>query len=345
MTAVDLTEALVPEAALRAWVGDRLAGQGPFTVERVTAGRSNELFVLARGGGRWMLRRPPRVANAPTAHSMAREFRVLSALEGSAVPHPRPLLLCEDAAVIGAPFYVMDVVDGRSLYGGLPDALDAPTHRRAIGHALVDALAALHDLAWEERGLGDFGKPASFTSRQVERWRAQLDSYRTRPLPDLDAAAEWLGANSPVMQRASLVHGDYGLHNVLFAPAPPVRLEAVVDFETATIGDPLADLGYLLTLWLEGDEPDRWTAAALPYPVAGYPSRRELAERYADATGLDLAALDWYRAVGQFKVACILEGGYTRFLRGDTDDPAMADLGPRVENHAAYALAITRGDG
>jgi aminoglycoside phosphotransferase (APT) family kinase protein len=269
---------------------------------------------------------------------------VLRALEGSDVPHARPLLLCDDDTVIGTPFCIVEFVDGICVYDALPRSLDDAASRRGIGEELFDGLADLHRLDWRAAGLEGFGKPDTFTERQVSRWMAQLASYQTRELPDLVEAGRRLEARVPKMQRAALIHGDYGLHNVLFAPTAPPRLVAVVDWETATVGDPLVDVGYLLGLWLEGDEPSRWTATALPYDVTGFPPRRELAERYARRAGLDLADVDWYRAVAQLKVACILEGSYTRFCRGEADDPVFASFGERVANHAAYALAITRGE-
>jgi aminoglycoside phosphotransferase (APT) family kinase protein len=146
------------------------------------------------------------------------------------------------------------------------------------------------------------------------------------------------------MQRPALIHGDYGLHNVLYDPDQPIRLAAVVDWETATIGDPLIDLGYLLGLWLEGDEPARWFATALPYDISGFPPRRDLAERYAARTGLDLTDIRWYRSVAQLKVACILEGLYARYRSGGADNPALARFETIVPNHAEYALAIARGE-
>jgi aminoglycoside phosphotransferase (APT) family kinase protein len=310
----------------------------------VTSGHSNELFTVERDGGLWLVRLPPRVSNAPSAHGMAREFRVLQALADSSVPHARGLMVCEDPEVIGAPFYLMDWVPGISLYDALPPSFDSPAARNQIAEDLFDALADLHNLAWQEVGLDGFGKPDTFTQRQVGRWIGQLAGYQTRELPDLVPTAQWLEAHVPTMQRPALIHGDYGLHNVLYGSELPVKLLAIVDWETATIGDPLIDLGYLLGLWLEGDEPDRWTASALPYDMDGYPRRAPLAERYAERTGLDLEAIDWYRAVAQLKVACILEGGYARYLRGETDDPVMESFGERVPNHAAYALAITRGE-
>jgi aminoglycoside phosphotransferase (APT) family kinase protein len=334
---------LVPERALRAWVGDRLPGEGELAMERLTAGLSNEMVKISRGGASWVLRRPPRVANAPGAHAMAREFEILRGLDRSDVPHATALLLCEDPDVIGAPFYVSELVDGTSLYSGLPAAYDTPARAAAIAEQLFDALAAVHLVDTAACGLAHLGRPEGFTQRQVDRWMGQLERYRVRPLPDLDEAGRWLTAHVPETQQPTLIHGDYGLHNVLYGGEEP-ELRAVVDWETATIGDPLLDLGYLLTLWLEGDEPSRWTASALPYPIDRYPGRAGLVERYAAATAFDLSALDWYRAMSQLKVACILEGAYARHVRGDADDPHLATLGERVPNHAAYALAITRGE-
>jgi aminoglycoside phosphotransferase (APT) family kinase protein len=274
---------------------------------------------------------------------MAREFRILSALDRTSVPHARALLLCEDPEVIGAAFYISELIDGVSLYGSLPPELDHPAPATRIAEQLFDALAEIHRVDLEACGLADLGRPEGFTRRQVERWTSQLDSYRVRDLPDLDEAARWLAVHVPETQLPTLIHGDYGLHNVLFGGDEP-ELRAVVDWETATVGDPLLDLGYLLTLWLEGDEPSRWTASALPYDISSYPRRAGLVERYAARTGFGLAHLDWYRAMSQLKVACILEGAYARHVRGDADDPVLATLADRVPNHAAYALAITRGE-
>lgn len=343
-SAAELTELLVPEEALRRWIGDSLPGEGPFSLTRVTTGHSNELFALERGGHSWLLRRPPRVANAPGAHDMAREHRILAALDGTDVPHAKPVLFCEDPEVIGAPFFVMEKIDGVALYDSIPEAISGPDQRRRVGEELFDTLASLHNVDWNGIGLGDLGRPDGFTERQVPRWMKQLASYQTRPLPDLEEAGRLLEASVPTMQRAALIHGDYGLHNVLFRASEPVELLAVLDWETATIGDPLMDLGYLLGLWLEGDEPQRWTSTALPYPIDGYPPRRDMALRYAERTGLDLSEIQWYRAVAQLRIACILEGAYTRYARGDADDPFLARLGEMVPNHAAYSLAIIRGE-
>jgi len=339
-----LTRELVPEPALRAWIGERLPGSGPFEVVRVTTGQSNEIFALERAGQRWLLRRPPRGSNVAGAHDVSREHRITAALDGTPVPHASPLLLCEDDAVIGVPFLVMEWVEGVRLYDALPVELDTPDGRRRVGEELFDALAALHLVPWQEVGLEGLGNPDTFTQRQVSRWMALYDRVRTRELPALVAAAALLQAEVPTMQRAALIHGDFGLHNVLYAPDVPVELVAVLDWETATIGDPLLDLGYLLGLWLEGDEPDRWFSTALPYDIEGFPGRQELATRYAARTGLDLSDIGWYRAVAQLKVACILEGAYARHVEGGSDNPGLARLEQVVPNHAEYALAIARGE-
>lgn len=341
----DLTERLVPESALRDWIGDRLPGEGPFVVERVTTGSSNEMFRLERCGHRALLRRPPRAGGDRSGAVLEREHRILGALEGSGLPHSRSLALCLDSDVIGAPFALLEWVDGVRLYDGLPAALDDSAARQRVAEELFDSLAALHNIDWEAAGLGDLGRPDGFTARQVDRWMHQLHATKGRDLPDAEKAAEWLAANVPVMQRPALIHGDYGLHNVLYSAGTPVELIAVVDWETATIGDPLLDIGYLLGLWLEGaDEQRRWFSTALPYDVAGFPGRAELAARYAAAAGLELDAVEWYRAMAQLKVAVILEGLYARWSSGGSDNPALERLRLAVPNHAAYALAITRGE-
>jgi aminoglycoside phosphotransferase (APT) family kinase protein len=273
-----------------------------------------------------------------------REHRITSALDGTAVPHAAPLLLCTDDAVIGVPFVVMEWVSGVRLYDAIPATLDSPEGRVRIGEELFDALAELHEVPWRDVGLEGLGNPDTFTQRQVGRWMSLYERVRTRELPALVEAAKLLDAQVPAMQRAALIHGDYGLHNVLYAQDAPVRLEAVLDWETATIGDPLLDLGYLLGLWLEGDEPDRWFSTALPYAIDGFPARDEMAARYAARTGLDLSDIQWYRAVAQLKVACILEGAYARHVDGGSDNPGLARLEQVVPNHAEYALAIARGD-
>ncbi|MEM9710813.1 MAG: phosphotransferase family protein [Actinomycetota bacterium] len=336
----ELVERLCPPGSLSAWLDGRLPGSGSFAVERVTSGMSNELFRIGRSGRAWILRRPPRVKLSPSAHDVGREFRVLSAIGSTDVPHARAHLLCDDDDVIGAPFYVMDEVPGRALAKDL-GPFDSTEGRRAVGFALVEALARLHRLDWDELGLGDFGRPDGYTARQVERWTGQLERYRIRELPDLDAAAAWLGANVPEMPRASLIHGDFGIHNVLFRPEPPAELLAIVDWETSTIGDPLADLGYFLGYWVDPGEDD-FAELRLDGAPGAWPTRDELIGRYEELTGLDVApTIDWYRALGQLKIAVILEGSYVRHVKGQADVPEFAEFEHRVPLLAAHARAIS----
>jgi aminoglycoside phosphotransferase (APT) family kinase protein len=332
---------LVAAEPLAAWMDARgLATGTPVTIERITTGHSNEVFRVTRGAEVYVLRRPPRAPLSPTAHDMAREFRVLRAFHGRAdVPVPRPIALCEDPDVIGAPFYLMDPVDGVVVRERVPAPLDtAPDAPRACAQALVDALAGIHAFDWERGGLADYGRPDGYLARQVPRWIGQLERYRTRPLPEVEEAGEWLAAHTPEMQPPTVIHGDYKLDNVMFAPRVPVELVAVVDWEQSTIGDPLVDLGWMLGLWIEpGERPSLAGASPFP-PGADVPSREELAARYAGATGRDLRALAFYCVLGLFKLACVMEGSYARFKAGTSDDPFFAALEEGVPALARRAL-------
>ncbi len=269
---------------------------------------------------------------------------MLLAIHGSDVPHPCPLLLCEDPEVIGVPFMVVEDIDGVRLYDGLPPTYDSPTSKRQLSDSLIDALAALHLFSWESSGLADLGHPDKFTERQVDRWLSQLQSYQLREFPGLESTARWLREHVPPMQRVSLIHGDYGLHNVLF-PKQLGPVLAVLDWETATIGDPMMDLGYFLSMWLDPEESQRWHASSLPYDVGGFPSRSELAERYEMATGVDTAHLPWYCAVAQIKMAAMLEGNYSRHLQHGEKSSVLAALAVDVPNHVDYANHLVQAQG
>src|SRR5262245_11599240 len=280
----------------------------PLAIERIRGGHSNETFYLTRGEEEYVLRRPPLGPLLPTAHDVAREFRVLRALAGTNVPVPRPILLCEDADVIGAPFYLMERISGVVIRAKLPPAFAADQAARAgLGEALIDALADLHAVEWQEAGLGDFGKPQGYLERQLRRWTGQLNASRTRPLPDLDAVTGWLHDHLPVSPPATIVHGDYRLDNLIYAPEPPARVLAIVDWEMATIGDPLADLGYLLSFWAEPGDPlfaladAAWRITAQP----GFPTRAQLVTRYAEHTGRRMEHVTFYVALAIWKLAIL----------------------------------------
>jgi aminoglycoside phosphotransferase (APT) family kinase protein len=342
-----MAEPLVDVDRLARWMDEQaLAPGAPLAVERITTGHSNEVFRVERADLRLALRRPPRTPLSPTAHDMAREYRVLTALGNTAgwndrdpVPVPRVRALCTDPAVLGASFYVMDLIDGVVVRDQLPAVLAADDDAgRACAFALVDALAAVHAFDWRAGGLTDFGRPDGYLERQVPRWLGQLARYKTRELPEVDEAGRWLASHTPPMQSPSVIHGDYKLDNVMFAPHLPVELVAVVDWEQSTIGDPLVDLGWVLGLWSEPGD-DGYVGSVSP--LAGTrrpPTRAELAERYATRSGRDLEHLAFYCVLGLFKLACVMEGSYARFTAGTSDDAYFATLAEGVPALARRAL-------
>jgi aminoglycoside phosphotransferase (APT) family kinase protein len=345
-------EPLVDRRALARWIDDRFGpADEPLEVERHTQGHSNETFFVRRGEQSWVLRRPPRGAFLPTAHDVLREHRVLSAIADTPVRAPRPVAACSDPSVIGVPFYLMERVRGvvmRDSGPPVPSLTDAA--RRAVGEELVDALAEVHAIGPRAAGLEGFGRETGYLERQLRRWGGQLDLTEplTRPLPDLRAAGEWLRANLPASGPATLVHGDYKLDNVAFDPglgrgAPPA-LAAIFDWEMATIGDPLADVGWMLSFWPAADEPATFAHdATAPSRLPGFAAREDLLSRYAERSGrsVTMAGLRFYRVLALFKLAILLEGSYARHLAGHTDDPFFETLRTGVPNLASRAVALT----
>lgn len=331
--------------ALADWIGDRLGEPGtPLEASRIGAnlGMGNMLYELRRGDSAWVLRRPPAVLNDKSASNMAREYRILRALDGSAVPHPRAWLVCSDPAVIGAPFLIMDKIDGFTPGFDLPEPFAGdPALRRDLAEAYVDALVDLAAVDWRARGLDGLGKPEGFLERQVPRWLAQLERYRVRDLPELEFVTGWLERNRPEMSEPTIMHGDYSPFNVMVAPTPPARLAAVIDWDTGTIGDPLLDLGHLLARWTDpGEEPVLQAQAG---GTEHYPTRAQLAARYAERSGRDLSALPYYECLALFKLAIILEGTYARKSAAGVPeaDNLMGVLVPRLTRAAA---AFARGE-
>lgn len=341
----DVPDAEFPDArALTEWVGNQLPGTGSFSLQRMgqEAGIANALYLVCRDDHQWVLRRPPAVKNDPSAGNTVREWRILRCLEGTPVPHPTARLLCEDPSVIGATFMIMDRVVGFTpgFEVPAPFATD-PSLRHQMAMAYVDGIVELSKVDWRAGGLDGLGKPDGFLERQVPRWLAQLDRYRTRDLPELDFVCEWLEANRPEMSPAAILHGDYSPFNVMVAPDRPARLAAIVDWDTGTIGDPLLDIGHLLARWTEPGE-----EAVLGPPaggVDGYPTRFEMAKRYEQGTGQDLAALPYYECLSLFKLGVILEGTYARAAAAGVPerDNSMADTVPRLMRGAA---AFARGE-
>lgn len=337
---------LMDDAALAAFLDDHFGDSVGIEVERHKAGHSNETFFVTRGGARYVLRRPPAGAFLPSAHDVGREFTVLSALEGTAARSPRTILRCEDDSIIGAPFYLMERIDGLVIRADLPEFLPQDD-RWKVGEELVDALVELHSVDPASVGLDDFGKPTGYLERQLRRWNGQLELTLpfTRPLPDLEKVGAWLRGNIPSSPPSTLVHGDYKLDNVMFAPEAPVRLNAILDWEMSTIGDPLADLGWMISFWSEPDDPGGDMFADLTNVTVqpGFSHRKDLIARYEERSGTDVRALDWYRVLATWKLAILLEGSYARHLAGATDDPFFARMKDGVPALARRGLALMMG--
>ncbi len=311
-------------------------GAGPLEATRIGAGHSNVTFLIRRGDERFVLRRPPRPPLPPSAHDVLREARLLSALAGTAVRVPRVLLAHEDESALGVPFYVMGVVDGVVFDTELPARLDNPIERCRIGEELVDALAELHAVPPPE-GLGG---PTGYLERQLRRFAGLWELTRTRELPVIEDVHRRLTETVPESPPATIVHGDYRLGNTMYAAAAPARLLAILDWELATVGDPLADVGYLTATWTEPGAPSPLGVS----PVTarpGFATKAELVARYEAASGRRVERLAWYQALALWKASIFLEGNYKRFLAGTTDDPyyATLDVGvPRLAE-AAWDLA------
>jgi aminoglycoside phosphotransferase (APT) family kinase protein len=314
-------------------------GDVPLEFSLISGGRSN-LTYLVRGGDRtWVLRRPPLGHVLPTAHDMAREHRILSALADTDVPVARPIALCRDADVNGAPFYVMEHRAGVVVHDELPeDFATTDAERARIGPALATTLAKLHAVDWKAAGLADFGKPDGYLARQVERWGKQWEGNKTAPLPDVEEALRRLRAAVPPSPPSTIVHGDFRLGNVALDPNDPGRIVAVFDWEMATLGDPLADLGYLLMYW---PQPGEAPVMGIPHVTAdrGFCTREDLVRIYAEQSGRDVAAADFYLVLAYTKLAVIAEGILKRALMGKDLTPDLSGMRATTAL-AARAIAV-----
>lgn len=324
-------EELVDPQRLTAFLDDHFGDAQPVAVEAHVAGFSNVTCYVDRGDQSYVLRRPPPGPLLPTAHDVAREHRYLNALHGTPSRVPRPIVLCEDEKVIGAPFYLMERKRGHVIRNELPGTLDTPDQRRRIGLEMIDTLTEIHAVDWRAAGLTV--RDDNYLDRQLHRWnsQAELTVGKVRELPDLIEVSRWLGERKPVSGAMTVVHGDFKLDNVMFAPDAPAQLIAVFDWEMATIGDPLADLGWLMHTWGRPDGATQDTA--LPVTAApGFATREELAERYATATGREMKHFDWYHVLALWKLAIILEGLYVHYKTGTASNPASDAFELQVPN-------------
>ncbi|MBV9047278.1 MAG: phosphotransferase family protein [Solirubrobacterales bacterium] len=313
----------------------------PSQLDAVPIGEGHSCVTLELSTG-VVLRRPPRGPLPPSAHDVLREARLLRALEPTAVRVPRVLAVCEETRVIGAPFYVMEKVEGEVISRSLPPALDTPAERARVADELIDALVELHEVQWQSVGLEGFGKPTGYLERQVRRFSGLWEHNRTRELPQVEQVGAWLADHVPESPPAAIVHGDYRLGNVLFASERPARLNAILDWEMATIGDPLADVGYLLTHWVQNGDPADDFQLQIVTSLPGFPTRHELIRLYEQRSGRSMQALDWYVTLALWKAVVFMEGNYKRASQGSTDDPYLKSFGQGVVKLADRALAVTR---
>jgi len=319
--------------SLRRFLDDALGGSAPVTVTPLAGGGSCEAFAVDRGSARWVLRRAPRHVNVASAHDVLREYRILDAIKDQPVAIARPIVSCADPGVFGAPFFVMERIDGSAILGHIPEqwATTPDSQGRAL-EELVDALVAIHAVDWRACGLADLAHTGEYLPHQITRWLDQLASYESRELPSAIRLADWLRAHCPADQPGALFHGDYKLDNVLFAPESPPRLAAVIDWEMAGIGDPLVDLAWALIFHPGPDGTIHLGTSKDPkFAVEMLPDARQLVERYAERSGRDPASIGWYDVFARWKLAIALEGSYAKFLRGHSDKPLHEFFGRQAD--------------
>jgi len=331
-------------ARLADWLHANVAGfTGPLTYAKFAGGQSNPTYRLDTPASAYVLRRKPFGPILPSAHAVDREYQVIAGLHPTGFPVPRPLGLCEDAAVIGAPFYVMEMVDGRTIWdGAMPGA--TPAERRAHYEAMVDTLAALHTTDYAAAGLGDYGKPGNYFERQVARWTRQYRAAETERIEPVERLIDWLPRTLPPQTRTAIVHGDYRVDNMIFAPEGP-RVLAVLDWELSTLGDPLADFSYFLMSWVTEPE-GRSGVMGMTGPDTGIPTIEEVVARYCAATGRGgVPQLDWYFAYNLFRLVGIVQGIRRRIIDGNASSAQAERTVARLPALAAAAWGFAERAG
>jgi aminoglycoside phosphotransferase (APT) family kinase protein len=329
--------------ALESYLDAHGIGTGPPSVERLAGGHSNATFLVNRTGCKVVLRRAPRPPLAPSAHDVVREGRVLSALESSSVAVPRVLSICESPDEIGAPFLVLEHVDGHVLRDRLPAVLESPGQRQRIAEAFIEAIVSVHEVDFEAAGLAWLGRRNGYLGRQLKRFAGSWEVNRTRQLTAMTELGRLLPERMPATSQTTLVHGDARIGNAIFAPRAPTAVAALLDWEMATLGDPLADLGYLCVAWTDSRDAappmfHRSTVTGEP----GFPTRDQLVVLYEHCSGRRVADLGWYMALAYWKSAVFMEGNYRKALYGMSDDAFALGFRFGVEELAELGLAALR---
>jgi aminoglycoside phosphotransferase (APT) family kinase protein len=323
---------------LRPWFKDFVdgAGDAPLHASLISGGRSNLTYSVGDGTHEWVLRRPPLGHVLPTAHDMKREYTVLAALRDTDVPVPRTLAFCADESVNDAPFYVMEKVDGDILRTPAEMAALSPDDARRCSEELIDVMVAIHAVDYRAAGLAEFGHPDGYVERQVRRWGEQWERSKGREIPAIEELARRLRAALPESPPPTIVHGDYRLDNTMLAPGDAGRIVAVLDWEMATLGDPLTDMGLFLVYW--GRDQSNLAGSSAVNTEAGFLSRDQVVARYADRSGRDVSQLDFYEMLAAYKLAIILAGIEARYRMGKTVGEGFDHIGNMVESIANAAL-------
>jgi aminoglycoside phosphotransferase (APT) family kinase protein len=331
---------------LMAFLDEHGLGEGEIEASPIGEGHSNVTYLIRRGETEMVLRRPPRPPLPPSAHDVLREARLLRALQDTAARVPAVLAVGDDEQVIGSPFYVMERIEGEVIVTSIPDPVDTPAERRRIADELIDALVEIHGVDWRAAGLEDFGKPTGYLERQLRRFGGLWELNKTREIPAVERVGGWLAENMPESGAATIVHGDFRLGNTIYAADAPARLMGVLDWEMATIGDPLADLGYLCMMWAEQSDPSGGMRDQLGAITRreGFPTREELIERYEQRTGRSMRDLRWYTSLALWKSVVFMEGNYKRAVAGTTDDPYLKTFGEGVLELARQAEKVAYDD-
>jgi aminoglycoside phosphotransferase (APT) family kinase protein len=300
--------------------------RGALQIQQFPSGYSNLTYCLQFGERELVLRRPPFGAKIKTAHDMAREYRILAGLIQVYPKVPQPLLYCDDESLIGAPFYVMERVNGVILRAQPPAGINlSPELMRRLSESCIDNLAEIHQIDYTGAGLGEFGKPEGYVERQIRGWTQRYQNARTDEIPEIERVIEWLNANLPPQSGAALIHNDYKYDNLMLSPNDLSQIIAVLDWEMATIGDPLMDLGTMLGYWVEADDPPEMKMFGLTH-LPGNLSREQLAVRYAEKSGREISNFIFYYVFGLFKIAVIVQQIYFRYWQGHTKDARFASL-------------------
>jgi aminoglycoside phosphotransferase (APT) family kinase protein len=330
------------ESYLRAHVED--VPEGELEVSQFPSGASNLTYLLKVGDWEGVLRRPPLGPVPPKAHDMGRESGILAKLNAVYPLAPKPYFFCDDESVIGAPFYVMERRTGVVLDDSFPDGVEPEGELcRGISRTVVDTLVELHAVDVKEAGLGDLGKPAGFLERQTEGWISRYEKAKTEEITEVEPLTKWLASDVPESPPPAIIHNDYKLNNLVLNPEDLTEVRAVLDWEMATVGDPLFDLAVSLSYWIEADDPDELKAVMPTVTVTpGFMTRKELIDRYEEESGRDLSEMHWYVVFGYFKLAGILQQIYARWKSGQTTDERFATFGDRVRTLIVHAENLSR---